>query len=503
MRLGCECLRRGFVDLCAWFQDHTCLGNYFGMESMPVAHRPDARGGLRGSRASKWTALYAVVAAIGAVCGRLPSIAMSVVGGLMLFVLAFLRLPLIVTGLVLSAFATRFSIDVVGLHVRPEHLATLILLLAILIRGRGGDFLRQGFRAPSVYLLLYVVYSTAISVLFSGSLSRSATILSWLFLDWVLFTSLLAASPSRRVIYNAIAWGSGLAATLASVQWVLATTTGQLFGVQRNLSESAPAAFGLSFEANILGGVLVLSALALFSAPSQYVTRWHSFAGVLALAALPVTQTRAAVLGMGVGLIVLLLSSRSRSTKRRVRRTIAVASAIAAGLLIGGWQTWMLLLEKFLSILDFSSGNGAYRLVIQRLAFSDLHDATSWAFGLGTNSFSQRHLDPSRPGLDVEAYLGNLPLQLVYDTGIIGLCLVLLLAFALLHSSRFSGSSLALMASFVVVASATSPLWFATTWIFAALAALPRDTDPVEHTGHVAKVPALQESANGLSAIEC
>jgi O-antigen ligase len=420
-------------------------------------------------------------------------------GGSILFVLAFFRLPVVVTILVLSAFASRVSLDVAGLHTRPEHLASIVLLLAILIRGRGGDFLRQGFRAPSVYLFLYVVYSTFISILFSESFFQSASVLSWLFLDWVLLTSLLAANPSRNVIYNALAWGSGLAATLALVEWVAFATTGQSFGVQRSLGELSPAAFGLSYEANILAGALVLSALALFSAPPQYIRRWHTLAGVLALAALPVTQTRAAVLGVAVGFIVLLVFSRDRISRRRVRRTMAAAAGIAVVILMANWQTWNLL-GKFVGIVDFSSGTGAYRLNIQRMALNDMQGMRSWVFGLGSNSFSQRHLDPSRPGQGIEAYLANLPLQIIYDTGIIGLCLILLLIAALLHRSRFSGSSLALMAAFAIVASATSPFWFATTWIFVALAVLPRDPDPVAPSRDRAKESAGEESVVWLSA---
>lgn len=468
-----------------------------GMESMLVARRSDSHWEFRGSRAFKWTLAYAIVAAIGAVSGVLPSIAAGMAVVSFLFALAFLRLPIIVTGVVLSTFASRFSVSVYGAEVRPEHLATIVLLLAILIRGRGADFLKHGLRPPAVYFLLYVVYSSVISILSPGTFLHGASILAWLFLDWVLLTSLLVANPPRQTIYDAIAWGSGLAAILALALWLLAETTGLSFGVQRGLSDLVPAAYGLSFEANILAGALLLSALALFSAPPQYVRRWHTLAGTIALAVLPFTQTRAAVLGMAAGLIVLLLRSRERFARRRAWRILAAATGMVVGVLIIGWQR-LPLLEKFVGILDVSAGNGAYRLNIQGLALNDMQGAQSWVFGLGTNSFSQRHLDPSRAGLEIGAYIGSLPLQIIYDAGIIGCCLVLFLILDLLHSSRFSASSVTVLAAFIIVASATSPFWFATTWIFAALAALPREPDPVAHTRDRAKESALQGSAAGV-----
>jgi hypothetical protein len=182
---------------------------------------------------------------------------------------------------------------------------------------------------------------------------------------------------------------------------------------------------------------------------------------------------------MAAGFIVLLFGARDRFTRRRVIGAVTTATAIVVGVLIAGWQSWQPLLSKFADTFDFSSGNGAYRVVIQRLALDDMQSVQTWVFGLGTNSFSQRHVDPSRPGMAVEAFLGNLPLQIVYDSGIIGLSIILFLTAALLRSSHFSVSSLAVMSAFIVVASATSPFWFATTWIFAALAVLPRDPDLV------------------------
>lgn len=453
----------------------------------------DFAEGSRGARALSWTSACAGAAVVGAAVVRLPSVAVGLAGSSLLFVLAFVRLPILVSGLVLAAFASRLSIDVAGIHVRPEHFATILLLVALSMRGRGGEFLKQAFRAPSIYLLLYVVYSAAISILFSESFARSATILSWLLLDWVLLASLLASKPSRGVIYNALAWGSGLAAVLAIALWLSAPTAGESFGVQRALGESAPAAYGLSFEANILAGALLLSALALFSAPRQYLRRWHTFAGILAVAALPVTQTRAAILGMAAGLIVLLFRSRDRLIRRRVWRTMAVVGLSVGGLSIAGWQGSQAVLGKFADSLDFFSGNGGYRLTVARLALSDMHNAQSWVFGLGTNSFSQRHLDFSRPGAGVDAYLGSLPLQIIYDSGVVGVCIILLLAVQLLYRSRFSGSSVSVMLAFVIIATSTSPFWFASTWIFAALAVLPRDPDPATDPPERVKELALNE----------
>ena len=95
--------------------------------------------------------------------------------------------------------------------------------------------------------------------------------------------------------------------------------------------------------------------------------------------------------------------------------------------------------------------------------------------GLGTNSFGQRHLEPTLPSKPTPAYLANLPLSVLYDSGIVGFLLLAgVLVTSLPRGRRSRARALGLFAVFLVASLATSSLWFATTWIFLARGAYLR-----------------------------
>ena len=71
---------------------------------------------------------------------------------------------------------------------------------------------------------------------------------------------------------------------------------------------------------------------------------------------------------------------------------------------------------------DLQKGTGVERLNKVPLAFADLEH--SWEVGLGLNSFPQRHVEPSQAQFGVGSYLPILPLQLLYDTGLVGIIII-------------------------------------------------------------------------------
>jgi hypothetical protein len=60
--------------------------------------------------------------------------------------------------------------------------------------------------------------------------------------------------------------------------------------------------------------------------------------------------------------------------------------------------------------LNFSSGTALRRAQGWKPALEDIK-GTAWVTGLGTNSFGQRHLDPTLPTTPTPAYLAHLPLR--------------------------------------------------------------------------------------------
>jgi hypothetical protein len=191
--------------------------------------------------------------------------------------------------------------------------------------------------------------------------------------------------------------------------------------------------------------------------------------GVAVLVAL----TRGAVLGLLLGLLVWTVMSRGAALRRLVA-WLALGGMLVAGLSVVSPATLHPIEEKLRLLVDTSSGTGRNRVNQWGTAIDDIH-GLSWSVGLGLNSFGQRHLDPTLPDRPTPGYLGSLPLQVVYDTGLIG---ALLLAGAFVsvwpRSREGRRRALGLVVVVLVSTTATSTLWFGSTWALVALAARGR-----------------------------
>jgi hypothetical protein len=102
------------------------------------------------------------------------------------------------------------------------------------------------------------------------------------------------------------------------------------------------------------------------------------------------------------------------------------------------------------------------------MALEDMH-GIHWIVGNGINTFGQRHEDPTQKG--VPGYISSLPIQLLYDTGLVGVGLFLVFVVSLYRRVPRARLSLAVPVgvSVSITMSFTSTLWFSTTWIIAAI----------------------------------
>jgi hypothetical protein len=124
---------------------------------------------------------------------------------------------------------------------------------------------------------------------------------------------------------------------------------------------------------------------------------------------------------------------------------------------------------------DFSgdSNNVRYRQLVAEIAFRDMR-GVRLVTGNGVNTFGQRHEDPTLQG--VPGYLGSLPLQILYDTGLIGAALLIAFIAVVLRRIPRSQRSFgyAALLAFAITSTLTSTLWFSTTWIMIAILVMPR-----------------------------
>lgn len=130
---------------------------------------------------------------------------------------------------------------------------------------------------------------------------------------------------------------------------------------------------------------------------------------------------------------------------------------------------------------DFSveGGTVGFRMKVIEMALDDLHGVNLW-FGNGTNTFGLTHIQPDTPG-NVSGHIIILPVQVLYDGGIVGLGLLIALfvtAFACTPAPRKPVAA-GLLAAFLVSATMTSFFWFAITWLMFAVLLRPVDGDDV------------------------
>lgn len=385
------------------------------------------------------------------------------------FAVAALGLRPLVIALIAATFVTRLRIPVVERNFLVEHLLLIPILLAAFFHGHL-DRIVQAIRHPTVLLMgAFVLWSALTSLLHSPEPSESFAIVAWLTLDWVILLVLLAAFSQALDLERLGIKFAALTATVAVGLWLAAAAGITSFGVQEEPLTGASAAYGLSFEANLLAGTMAVWVFLALSSRVRPFPRMNTYLIVVGSLALMLALTRSAVISLGVAVAVWGVAGGARNFRRLLpwAALLAVGFVLALVLLPAATAPFT---EKLGGAIELDEGTGANRVEDAKLALDDM-TPQSWIVGLGTNSFGQRHFEATRPGKGEPGYLSALPLQVVYDTGVIG---VLLIAAALLAlrpwQLRDRARAAGVLIAFAGASLATSALWFGGTWMLIALA---------------------------------
>jgi len=380
--------------------------------------------------------------------------------------------------LVLSTFLSRLSADVAGVSVRPEMvLAAAAGASLALTPGRLRNRAPWGILLPILLWMGWLFFTT---MFLAPVPAESFSIIAWLILDLsaVVFLALRLSGPERVVT-------AGLYATfatqiLALAFWTIATAGGPAILVREDPGYGGFAAHMGVFEPNLLGGLLVLWAAVSQSdrLAAHIPPAIRTGVTLLCIPAAIVTHTRAALVA---GLVVVVYAAARRGG--RLVLHLGIPALVSTTLVLGGFVTLSAVgLEKFEELISFKEGTGHYRATTWDAALRDLSEA-GWAshlYGLGLNSFGQRHLDPSLPGSGTPWYLGNVVLQIQYDSGLVGSVLVAGTLFVLIHRLRSPGT-VVFVAAYLLLALSTSSIWLLQSWIFLSLGVLvawPQDESP-------------------------
>ncbi len=309
------------------------------------------------------------------------------------------------------------------------------------MRGQQSQATLQGMRASLPLLLPVLAYlaANALATLTSDDPARGVS-LDLITLDLaILYGALLVyLTTSARLLWGVRVW-LGVAAVeagiglLAFALYLGAHTV--VPGVQLDPnSNNAPLVYGTLYEGNIFGSYMSAAFLIALALVAEETVRRKSFLYVVLAATavgLLVSGTRSAWGATVVGAIALLLllrlgrgGRRSRLLLRLVGGLVAVGLVVGVGLAVLPSSVTGVFGARAQGLLNFGSGSGYGRVLLYREAL------TEWQghplLGLGPGSFAYKLSGDTSTSA---AWLPNLTLLALHDTGILGL-LALLWLFA-------------------------------------------------------------------------
>lgn len=410
--------------------------------------------------------IVAAIAPIGAAVATAAPVPVLGVLAILVLVVVSARAPrLFIVLMLASTFASRFSLDVAGATIRPEVVVGAAAAVGLLLPSPAGKHAGEKFVGVGVLLIgAWLLWLAGVSAIAAPQPFKSLAIVLWLLFDlacacWIV--------RHRHLVGFAVSCGVVLAAGLAVLGislWVMATFGIWEYGVQYDSAYGGFAVFVWTHEANVFAGLIVLWSLVAMtsvgrSAPDKARLVLICVAPMVCVA----THTRAALLAW-------LLAVAGIAVLRRGR---AVVPLLGGGLvLFTGIRFFAAAdrgLGKFIDPFDFDTGTGLVRANAWQQATRDILDSGyRLLIGRGANSFSQNYTDPTQPGTGVPWYLGNLPLQVVYDGGLVAAILFVAACGVILVGAR-SRSAVVLAGAALVLNVSTSTLWFLQLWVFAGI----------------------------------
>lgn len=431
----------------------------------------------------------------------------------------------LIAAVVVSSFLGRYDAEILGFRVRVEQVVPLLLTGWMLAHPTLRSAFLRALRHPvPLVFAAFVAWNIVATLIFSPSLTWSASILVWLLIDLLLLVSMMALAEGAEF--------AGRLGRLSVAPWALVgfatyavanLTRGQVaIGADFDYLYEVYVARVTAIEANIYASILIFWTL--LAITRRGIGRWEIAAIAVSVPlGLVASQTRTAVFSLVLGLAVFglftVFSLRS-SWGERVRRiapalvligTLVVTYGIVAAL--GGTEPADRTLpaatasapistgapattptvspspaptrepdptnpeqQNKIGDVDFQGGTIGFRLEVAGLAAQEMKGVNLW-FGNGTNTFGLRHDQPGTPG--VSGHIIMLPVQVLYDGGIVGLGLLAALFIAVFVCVPRPRKPVAagLLASYLLSATLTSMFWFAVTWILIAVLLRPLTED--------------------------
>jgi len=370
------------------------------------------------------------------------------VGAIAVGVLIFLAWPIgCVIVLAVAAAMSRVDFKVVSLHVRPEHLATGIAILAIAFQFlRGKLSLKLHLRSFDYWLIAFVgmnFFSSAVTSPQPSMTLRWACLSALAVIPYFLMRYFVNDHDSVWLTVHALLWIGVIEAVYGTIASISNHVWGTTWGIEVGQYGSVPGTYGTQFEANLFGAYTASTAimcLAFFSISKQGKRSWYAWGLVFGLVAAVFSLARSAILAVPIPVFVLIWLSAKKG-HLQIRRLIPVA--IALGLLFAALSPFMIdyIEERFssLDLSDISTDDTTVGRLIQLEAAAE-HVWANPILGTGTASFQLLYSRSEYLGIDIPddeggGWISNTTLRVLHDTGVVGLCFFLMFLATLARST--------------------------------------------------------------------
>lgn len=395
--------------------------------------------------------------------------------------------------LFVAGMLSRYDAEVLGRTVKAEHVAVLLvlgLLLSQVLLGKRGVVLTWA----GAFALAWVLWNAGATALSPISISAAPNHLFKLTLmvgAYLCVVNLVRDEATLRWAFRAWLIVGTLEAVWGIAAWMVYVLTRLNLGIQMTRNLPVPVPYGTLLEGNIFTShtmsLAVAYATLVLTRPGPRLfgprLRWTDVGLAVTLLAVALGMSRGAWLGLAAALATALLITR-RLAHRLSRRLVLVAVTFLLLLVI----LWLFveLAPKSIPLVDRLASFTRLEeevTVVGRLAKYQAA-FTSWLqrplVGWGTGSMAVLYAERGRRW----AWISNLVLHLLLDTGVIGLALfggfVLALFWRGARAARAAGPTfrrrmiLGLIAGFVgllVAYQSTEATWLVLPWIHAGLLA--------------------------------
>jgi O-antigen ligase len=344
--------------------------------------------------------------------------------------------------LMMASVMPRITMDIGGWNARPEHFAAFLVLIVFLLRWMLHKSPRISLTAPDYIVVAYVVWNYISSAWMSPDPKltlRWALLNNLAVLPYFLIRFLVTDERTLYKVFRAFLAVGIAECAFAIVVFASRQLFGTVFGVEVNqYAGGFGGTYGTQYEPNLMGSFAACLCIIflVFYFMSQHKPRWLVGGLAISVAALLVSLSRAAFLAFAVTSIVLLfVGARTGfvNARKLIPLGLVLVLFVAPIAATGGRN----LASRFLTMSQEGLENDSEamgRIVAITAALENI--AQHPLVGNGTSSFQLLADSKEIPILGERPWVGNSPIRILHDTGVIGLILMGALVVAIAKNVR-------------------------------------------------------------------